>query len=644
MRRGGEADKLGNAYEGLWTVYNELDVLRGRAREITVEPLQDAQGVEFVKLRNDETAEFHSVKIQTTKPVWSLPMLTAKNKDTGRSILGDLIAKLRKDMHAQCRFVSEVTANPLKLICDDAAMAADLPSFRARLGAARLADLQKFILPMFGNNEDAALAALKRLRVVSMTGPELVDVVEREVITVLYRPDGNAVDPGVVRLLTADFVLHSLGKRVRAVDLLEMLEKEGFCEAAWSRDKHVLERITAQNESYYRSVRGQLINGANIHRQEAEDAFKIIVDKADRVGAFVGVAGLGKSCAAAELLDYIRGSSLPFIALRLDESFAVATPRQLGLSLDFPMSPVDLLAAVAEGGPCVLLLDQLDALSIISGRQPGLWKLVDALIEETRRYPNMRVWLACRAFDLEHDPRLRQLFEREKTHAINLRLLSAEEVLREVSQAGVSTNALTPSNIEVLRTPMHLSLYLEGNPGNKPPFKSVQDLYRNYWDRKYELVRDRLGRDPHWTQVIDLMCDKLSGDQVLAVSRDYVDDGFRSDALAMVSENVLACDKDRYRFFHETFFDYAFARRFVRRGKRLIDLLLHEGEQHLFRRSQVRQILSYLRGEDRTRYLDELKAVLHTPGVRTHIVKLVLDWLNTVPDPSTDELALLQLP
>src|SRR5262249_39616353 len=158
------------------------------------------------------------------------------------------------------------------------------------------------------------------------------------------------------------------------------------------------------------------------------------------VGAFVGVAGLGKSCAAAELLDYLRGSSLPFIALRLDESVAVATPRQLGLSLDFPMSPVDLLAAVAEGGPCVLLLDQLDALSIISGRHPGLWKLVDALIEETRRYPNMRVWLACRAFDLEHDPRLRQLFEREKTHAINLRLLTPEEVLREVSRAGASTN------------------------------------------------------------------------------------------------------------------------------------------------------------------------------------------------------------
>jgi hypothetical protein len=611
---------------------------------MTVEPSQDGQGVEFVKVRSDGSPEFHSVKIQTTKPVWSLPALTAKDKDTGRSILGDLFEKLQKDPKAHCRFVSEVTANSLKLICDDAAMAPDLPSFRKRLGAGRIADFQKFILPFCDENEAEAFSLLKRLRVIGITQPELIEVMEREFLTMLYRPDGRAVNPAAVRLLVADFVLRSLGKPLTGRDLLEMLEKEGFREAVWSRDKHTLERIAAQNRSYYRSVRGQLINGANIHRQEAEDAFKIIVDQAHRVGAFVGVAGLGKSCTAAELLDYLQGSRLPFIALRLDEDFAAATPRQLGLSLDFPMSPVDLLAAVAEGGPCVLLLDQLDALSIVSGRHPNLWKLVDALLDETRVYPKMRIWLACRAFDLEHDPRLRQLFDREKTHPINLRLLSAEEVLREVSRAGVPTNHLTPSNIEVLRTPMHLSLYLEGDPANKPPFKSVQDLYRSYWDRKYELVRDRLGREPQWTQVIDLMCDKLSADQLLMVPRDYIDDAFRTDALAMVSENVLACDKDRYRFFHETFFDYAFARRFVRRGKRLVELLLCEGEQHLFRRSQVRQILSYLRGEDRTRYLDELRAVLQTPGVRTHIVKLVLDWLSTVTDPSPDELALLQLP
>lgn len=644
MPKGGEPSKLGNAYEGVWTVYHQLDVFRGRAEQITVEPLQNGQGIEFVKVRGGGIREYHSVKIQTTKNVWTVATLTEKDKATGRSILSDLIGKLQNDEKCECYFVSEVTATPLKLICDDATRSPDLASFRLRLSAARASDLHKYIVPLCGGSESDAFHYLKRLHVVSITSPLLIENVEREIERSVYRVDGQYVDPTAVRLFLGDFILRSLGKSIQQSNLVDALKAEGLREAIWSREENALRAVGAQNESYYRSVRGQLINGANIHRQEAEDAFKVITSDTQRIGAFVGIAGLGKSCTTAELLDYLKSSRIPFVALRLDDALQALTPRQLGLSLDFPMSPVDLLAAIAEGGPCVLVLDQLDALSIVSGRNPNLWRLVDALLDQTKAYPNMRVWLACRAFDLENDPRLRALFDREKAHAITLRLLTADEVRAEVTKAGVKSELLAPVHIEVLRTPMHLSLYLEGGPADKPPFRTVQDLYSAYWDRKQDLVRQRLQRDPRWTEVIDVMCDRLSEDQVLSVPRDVLDEVYRSDALAMVSENVLACEKGLYRFFHESFFDYAFARRFVRRGKRVLDLLLNGGEQHLFRRSQVRQILTYLRGYDFPRYLQELKDVLQTPGVRTHIVTLVLDWLRTVNDPTAEELDLLPLP
>ena len=302
-----------------------------------------------------------------------------------------------------------------------------------------------------------------------------------------------------------------------------------------------------------------------------------------------------------------------------------------------------MLAAIAEGQVCVILLDQLDALSIVSGRNQNLWGLVEELLHEASTYPNMRVWLACRAFDLEHDPRLRNLFARENAHRIDLRLLTTDEVIRQLRKAQIDYNGLAGQQLEMLRTPMHLSLYLEGDPANKPPFKTVQDLYDRYWDQKQDLVKCRLGRSPQWTQVIDLLCDKLSAEQTLTVQADFLDETHRDDARAMASENVLACENGLYRFFHEGFFDYAFARRFVRRGRLLVDLLLKEGEQHLFRRSQVRQILAYLRDHNRARYLSELKSVLYTQGIRNHIVKLVLDWLGTISDPTAEELAILPL-
>ena len=60
------------------------------------------------------------------------------------------------------------------------------------------------------------------------------------------------------------------------------------------------------------------------------------------------------------------------------------------------------------------------------------------------------------------------------------------------------------------------------------------------------------------------------------------------DAKAMVSENILVCENKRFSFFHEGFFDYAYARRFARGPQSLLDLLVSD-EQHLFRRAQVRQ-------------------------------------------------------
>jgi hypothetical protein len=47
-RRGGKTDKVGNRYEGRWTVRQVLDILQGAALAITIEPIGEiGEGVEF---------------------------------------------------------------------------------------------------------------------------------------------------------------------------------------------------------------------------------------------------------------------------------------------------------------------------------------------------------------------------------------------------------------------------------------------------------------------------------------------------------------------------------------------------------------------------------------------------------------------
>jgi hypothetical protein len=227
---------------------------------------------------------------------------------------------------------------------------------------------------------------------------------------------------------------------------------------------------------------------------------------------------------------------------------------------------------------------------------------------------------------------------------VELQPLAVEEVKRQVNQAGYDANLLVPEQLEVLRTPMHLSIYIEGGPDPARPFRTVIDLYDRYWDKKQDLITEQQGQPAQWIAVIDLVCDELTARQSLSAPVATILDGpFRKDVRVMASANVLLIDDKVCRFFHEGFFDYAFARRFVHKGKKLSDFLLNSGEQDLFRRAQVRQVLTYLRSRDRAVYLIELESLLKTPGIRNHILQLVFRWLGELTDPTPEELKLLEL-
>ncbi len=94
-------------------------------------------------------------------------------------------------------------------------------------------------------------------------------------------------------------------------------------------------------------------------------------------------------------------------------------------------------------------------------------------------------------------------------------------------------------------------------------------------------------------------------------------------------------------FFHEAFFDYAFARRWVARSETLVQFLIG-GDQELFRRAQVRQILTHLHDEDPARFIDEAEGVLTSPAIRFHLKDVVLALLQALPLPTTEERQLVE--
>ena len=136
--------------------------------------------------------------------------------------------------------------------------------------------------------------------------------------------------------------------------------------------------------------------------------------------------------------------------------------------------------------------------------------------------------------------------------------------------------------------------------------------------------------------MIHILTEEMTRTQQLSLPRERLDAIAPEYLAQMASEGVVTCDGRRYGFGHESFFDYCFARGFLVREESLVAVLT-TGVQHLFRRSQTRQVLSYLRDVDRTRYLQEMRGLLSDPQVRAHIKDIAFALLASVPDPGDDE-------
>ena len=641
-RPGGEADKLGNHFEAVWTVSAVLDVFEGVLGTIAVEPYGDSsQGVEFYVQATDGSRQFHSVKRQKIGGDWSIADLCRADSDTGRSVLGDLFHKSRSDGSVKTCFVSSTGANELRELSERAITASNVTLFWRALSPQLQTRFSDRIVPICGNDESRAFTFLKNLEVILHSHQHLIRTVERRITSVLYCLDGSALDPGDVRREISEYVVERLGTRLSGEQVREHLSGQGIGCRDWKTDRTIAEGVRKINDRYLAMTATELINDTYIVREIVDEIIGSLHDHSEKGALVVAPGGFGKSCVIAQCISRLSETGTPLMSLRMDSVQRCTTSRQLGEQLDLPASPAVVLAGMADNARSVLVVDQLDAMSLVSGRNPDLWMAFSDLCDEVQAYPHMKMILACRDFDLEHDPRLRPLAGTSSGFSMHtLCKLSKGEIVASLTGAGVGDFEPSERQLDILGVPFHLLLFLQGKPGTR--FGSVGQLYNAYWERKQRNLREFLGRTPRWNDVVGALTARMSAEQVLFAPRTLVDDWI-DDARAMVSEHVLVDmdDQRQYRFFHESFFDYAYARRFASADRRVVDFL-RSTEQHLFRRSQVRQILDYRREHDFGRYIADVRDIFESEEVRFHIKRMVASGFSRIERPRLQEWQLLE--
>ena len=632
---GGPADKIGNRYEQWWTVSQFVRIINREVESIRIEdPTIDK--AEFVVTAGG-CREFHQAKRSHPDGKWSLSSL--------QSLLHTMFNQLSTSTNTRFVFVSGSEARELKELTKRAVDAKDLKEFESVFVRAK-SQKQNFnrLKNVWNTDTATAYEILRRIKVETADEEWISKYVRVSLLALFLTKPENVCD--ALRSLAED----SIHEEINRERLISYLEGEGFTLRQLAKPSDAPSLLSAATDRYLRA-RDMLIQDPPIPRLSTRELLsKINENEANGANCVLtGQAGGGKTGCVIECVDILRQSNdVVVLAFRLDLTDPVWSTKELGEYLGLEESPALVLKTAAEAmsRDAVLIIDQLDAVSTTSGRSSSLVDVMKTLLEEVQGFRNavkFHVVVVCRKFDWENDHRLRGPLGKGCVE-VSITDFSIDEVKTVFQDGGFKPELFETRQLELLGLPQNLSLFLDTNydRGSRPTFFTQKDLFDRYWDEKRQAVKNRIDSpsDP-WMAVIQMLCKKMTESQPLSVSREALDEFPVDYRNSMVSEGVLSFDQNRYSFGHEAFFDYCFARVFMRKQESLTEFL-KKSEQHLFRRAQVRQVLIYLRDADPERYCKELSALLTDEKIRYHLKDLAVAVAVNMPNPEEAEWNVLK--
>jgi hypothetical protein len=629
-RAGGESDKIGNRYESAWTVHHLLLVLEGTFDSIRVEdPTLLGEGSEFTARKKD-AVELHQVKRQlggaaswTIRRLQSLGVLQSASDHVTRG----------SDFH----FVSMTPAPVLRELADRASQSQNLDQYRSELldGEGIREDFDELCRAF--QSPQTAWQTLQGLQVRILDERQVQNQNEALASLLIRGAERAAMTASLSALIS-----NNLTKLLDRPTIEAQMEKYGLTRAEIYGNPSIGSAVGTILTGWQEGVRRELLL-PEIFRNETAEIIQHLSDGKQLV-MVTGAAGGGKSAVLHQAVAQAVNAGYTALAFRLDRVEAFSSTRELGQRLGLEYSPAVALSAAANGRPCLLIIDQLDAISSISGRLPRSIDAIAELIQEASGFPKMTILLACRQFDLESDHRIRQLLDSVDESRVDVAELTIDQAKDAAAAMGVDTGQLSPRQLEILTSPFNLVLLsVIATQQEVVVFASADGLLNAFWERKRrDCAERRPQRQVRFDATLGIIARAISADQRLSASIAVLDeDDAADDAEVLVSERVLVRDGSRIAFFHESFFDYVFARQWTRSGETLVSFLV-AGEQELFRRAQVRQILNHLRREKPKRFIRDVKELLTNTAIRFHVKEVVLAVLRSVADPTRAEWSMVR--
>ena len=398
--------------------------------------------------------------------------------------------------------------------------------------------------------------------------------------------------------------------------------------AQLTKEKKSTEEVMTESRSAFQRINTYFhdLKDSFVERKEIDILCKWVKEelqeKESCVKLLVGNAGMGKSVVIKKVIQRLNADSIRCFAIKADK---LQTP--VGYSSNEHLELLrNTFSSLIQEKRAVLIIDQIDALSQYINSDRNKLENITALIKlfsDDKNMRNVRIIVSCRSFDLDFDPKL-SLLGREPQ--IKLGLLSKEDVEKVLDRlkAGLY-NELDAKTLSVLQTPQHLNLFCRVYVKNKrKDYNSITELYDELWQQTIGLAEVKINKEVAEKILYDLAL-KIYDDETLTPQWDYDTSELR-EANYLISEGVIEQIDNRASFFHQSMYDYVFARYYKKEKRSLIqDLLEKKKHQGIFMRSTVNFVLDYERAKNAKQYKEDVNNILFSGKIRTHI-QLMLLW------------------
>ena len=500
----------------------------------------------------------------------------------------------------------------------------DLLAFGREAGHERQADLTK-LAEVWGRTEAESFGLLRRVQF----GPhhnfeEWERLNGRELSRMV--PHASTALPVLKEFLRVhQSKLQAANLTIRREDVLEQLGRAGLALAPMLGEEEVLEqfrRTTCIGRDWRRTV-----GGRRIRRPELD----ILIEKVESGVGTVLVTdrpGSGKTCLLLDLADHIEQDPRYGLLFIKGDRFAQVRGENDFKAAGLPEDIVGLCGRLSEYRRVAVIVDSLDVLSM--NREHGALQAFLNLIDRLGSMKKVSVVSACRSFDLQYDPLLR---DRKWGEKIELADFDFEEVVAPLlKEWGIAETRIDDDLKKLLRLPQNLRLFETiARRSDILAIRNVYELHEVYLD---EAVRKSQGLGDPAMAVLRKLADRLLRDRVQMIPL-AVFPGDESVRHALVSNGVLHQDTGGVGFGHQTLFDSMAVYSALAQGKSLSEFI-QSNPPLPFIRPAVRTFVLFLRTHAPDNFSRQVWQALREKSIAYHLKLLIVESLAEISPDSKD--------